>query len=262
MVKYVAIGPGAMGYFAFLGAISSLKQHGRLDDLEEISGSSAGALLAFVFALAKGDTTKVLDYTLTVNTKQIMKPNIRNFLKNYGLVSSSKLRQVFSGTIKYFTGRDDMSFKDLYEWYPIKIHVASYCLDALKTVYFSVDSSPTMSILDAISASVAIPFIISSVKLNDGWNYIDGGYAESTPAGAFLGRPREDVLILALEWKLVSDIKKDLKSYAVGMLIANMKLRYDYDYPTIFIKTDVNVFDFGGDQEAKLRLFMDGLAAH
>ena len=145
-------------------------------------------------------------------------------MKDYGLVSSTKLRSVFSETVKYFTDRDDMTFKELYEWYPVKIHVSSYCLDALKTVYFSVDSAPSMSVLDAISASIAIPFVISPVKLSDNWSYIDGGYAESTPAGAFLGRAKEDILILSLDWKLTNEIK-DLKSYAIVILTAQMRIR-------------------------------------
>jgi predicted acylesterase/phospholipase RssA len=261
MVKYLAIGPGAMGYFTFLGALTRLKQVGRLDELEEISGASAGALLAFVFALAKGDTTKVLDFTLTVPIKQMMKPNIKSLLKDWGLISNSKLRTVFSDMTEKFTGKRTVTFKELYDWWPVKIHMASYCVNTSKTVYFSVDSTPGMNVVDAVCATIAIPFIISSAKLNDGWHYIDGATAEAIPGGPFLARQREDVLVLAFEWGLVPDIK-DIKSYALALITTQMRSRATYDFPILNLNSgDVDIFDFSAGQEQKLKLFMRGMAA-
>jgi predicted acylesterase/phospholipase RssA len=261
MVKYLAIGPGAMGYFTFLGALTRLKQVGRLDELEEISGASAGALLAFVFALAKGDTTKVLDFTLTVPIKQMMKPNIKSLLKDWGLISNSKLHTVFSDMTEKFTGKRTVTFKELYDHWPVKIHMASYCVNTSKTVYFSVDSTPGMNVVDAVCATIAIPFIISSAKLNDGWHYIDGATAEAIPGGPFLARQREDVLVLAFEWGLVPEIK-DIKSYALALITTQMRSRATYDFPILNLNSgDVDIFDFSAGQEQKLKLFMRGMAA-
>jgi hypothetical protein len=260
MVKYLAIGPGAMGYFTFLGALTKLKQTGRLDELEEISGASAGALLAFVFALAKGDTTKVLDFALTVPVKQMMKPNIKSLLKEWGLISNSKLHQVFSDMVEKFIGKRVVTFKELYEIWPIKIHVACYCVNTAKTVYFSVDSSPQMNVVDAMRATVAIPFIISSAKLNDDWHYIDGATAEAIPCGPFLDKPRDDVLVLAFEWGRTPEIK-DMKSYAMALIITQMRSRATYDFPILNVNSgDMDIYDFSLSQEHKLRLFMRGLS--
>lgn len=260
MVKYLAIGPGAMGYFTFLGALTRLKQAGRLDELEEISGASAGALLAFVFALTKGDTTKVLDFTLTVPIKQMMKPNIKSLLKEWGLISSSKLHKVFSDMVETFTGKRTVTFKELYDWYPVKIHVSSYCVNTCKTVYFSVDSAPNMNVVDACSASIAIPFIISSSKLNDGWHYIDGAVAEAIPCAPFLSRPRDEVLAMAFEWTNLPEIK-DIKTYALAMITTQMRSRATYDFPILNLNLgDLDIYDFSAGQETKLKLFMKGLA--
>lgn len=260
MVKYLALGPGAMGYFAFLGALTKFKQMGRLDELEEISGASAGALLAVVFALCKGDTTKVLDFTLTVPIKQLMKPSIKSLLKEWGLVSRTKLHGVFSDMTEKLAGKRTITFKELYEWYPLKIHVASYCVNTCKTVYFSVDSTPNMNVIDAVCATVAIPFIISSSKFNDGWHYIDGAVAEAIPCGPFLGRPREDVFVMAFALGLAPEIK-DMKSYALALLVTQMRSRATYDFPIFYINLgDLDVFDFSANQEYKLKLFMKGLS--
>lgn len=262
MVKYLAIGPGAMGYFAFLGALTKLKQAGRLDELEEISGASAGGLLALVFALAKGDTTKALDYALTVPVKQLMKPSAKDFIKDWGLVSRKRLKKFLESTVSHFTdgAKTDMTFYELYtDWFPIKIHLASYCLNTAKTVYFSVDTTPSMSVTDAVCASIALPLVISSSKFNDGWHYMDGAMAEAIPCGPFLGRPWDAVLALAFEWDMVREIK-DLKSFVTTLVISQMRNRITYDFPIQIVDVgDMDVFNFNMDQEVKLKMFLRGL---
>jgi len=255
-MKNLVIGPGAMGFFLYLGVLSRLKKDGQLDNLEAISGASAGALLGFLFCLAKGDPTKVLDYSLTVPVKQVMRPNIKCLLKNYGLVSCSKIRKVLTDACRVFIQKDDMTFQELYEWFPIKLHVSSYCVDFMKTVYFSVDTTPTMSVLDAVCASVAIPFLFSSVKLSDGYNYIDGGAAEFVPGSPFLGK--NSVLAMKLAWNRLPEVK-DLKTYAMSILLSTMKMRHVYDFPTLDLDvTDVDIYDFGASNESKLRMFLKG----
>ena len=257
MVRCIAIGPGAMGFFLYLGVLSKLKQTGKLDNLEEISGASAGGLLGFLFLATKGDIPKILDYALDVPVKQLMKPNIRNFLKNYGLVPPSKIRKMLSEACVKFIGKPDVTFAELYTWNPIKFHVSAYCVDLMKTDYFSVDSTPHMSVMDAVSATVAIPFLFSVVKLGE-WSYIDGGAGETTPSGPFLGK--NEVLAMKLAWSRPSPVT-DLKSYSLGILYSTMKLRSDYDVPTLDLDLGgLDAFDFGASNDGKLRMFMKGLA--
>jgi len=260
MVRCLSIGPGAMGFFLYLGVLSKLKQEGRLDNLEEISGASAGGLLGFLFLVTKGDLPKVLDYALDVPVKQIMKPNLKNFMKSYGLVSPTKIRKILSDACMKFIGKSDVTFEELYAWHPIKFHVSAYCVDLMKTDYFSVNSTPKLSVLDAVSATIAIPFLFSTVKIGE-WTYIDGGAAESTPSGPFLGRNSE-VLAMKLAWSRPAPVT-DLKSYSLGILFSTMKLRAVYEVPTLDLDLgDSDVFDFGASNDGKLRMFMKGHATN
>lgn len=247
-----------MGFFLYLGVLSKLKQTGKLDDLEEISGSSAGGLLGFLFLVTKGDLTKVLDYALNVPVKQIMKPNIRNFLKNYGLVPPSKIRRVLSDACLNFIGKSDVTFQELYDWNPIRFHVAAYCVDLMKTDYFSVDSVPQMSVLDAVCATIAVPFLFSVVKIGE-FSYIDGATAESTPGAVFLGK--NNTLSLKLAWSRPSPVK-DLKTYTLGIIYSTMKLRATYNTPTIDLESSDDIYDFGASNDGKLKMFMKGLSTN
>lgn len=245
-----------MGFFIYLGVISKLKNEGKLDSLDAISGASAGGLAGFLFLATKGDISKVLDFALEVPVKQLMKPNIKNFLKDRGLVSTQKIRRVLVNACQKFMGRDDVTFEELYTWWPIKFHVSAYCVDLMRTVYFSVDSHPKLSVLDAVSATVAIPFLFTSVKMSDGWTYVDGGSAETTPAGPFLGLG--DVLALKLAWSRPSPIH-DFKTYALNILYSTMRLRSIYEVPTFDIDLgDSDVFDFGASNDGKIRMFLRG----
>jgi predicted acylesterase/phospholipase RssA len=106
-MKYLVIGPGAMAFFMYLGVLSRFKKEGRLTDLEEISGASAGAMLGLFYCMSKGDTTKVLDYSLGAPVKNVMKPNLKSLLTNYGLIPASKIREVFSEACSCFMGAPD-----------------------------------------------------------------------------------------------------------------------------------------------------------
>ena len=249
-----------MGYFMYLGALSALSNISALNDLETICGSSAGGLAGFIYLAARGDVKHVLDYSLTIPIKSVMKPNIRAFLKSYGLVSSKKIRSVLEDITRRFIGKDDVTFAELYAHCPVTFHVAACCVDLHTTHYFSVETTPTMSVLDALCMTVAIPFLIQSVRHGD-WHYIDGGALESAPCGPLIGKDPKTVLVLVVgdEWKMAN--VKDFKSYTVCMIGAAMKLRHAYPmFPTIGLRAaEHDVLDFGLSSDTKLHLVMNGV---
>lgn len=256
-IRRLVIGPGAMAYFGFLGALSALYDSGALNELEAISGSSAGSLLGFVYILAKGDIRRIFEYSLKVPTKTIMKPNIRTFLKSFGLVNSSKIRKTFEGTVREFLGKSDVTFKELYEHHPIKLYVSACCVNLSKTHYFSVDATPDMSVVDAICMSIAVPFLIETVEYGP-WRYIDGGALEETPCLPFIGQDHVHVLCVD---DFASDFHiPDFKTYIQTILWSVMKLRHTYpQFPRTALTLDSNaIFDFGASESSKMKLFLDG----
>ena len=258
MVKHLVIGPGAMGYFMYLGVLSKLKHEGQLDELEEISGASAGGLASFAYIISKGNIPETLDYSLNIPIGTLMKPSIKSLLSNYGLISPKKIRKILVDMCKKFIGKDDITFKELYEWNPIKLHLPAYCVDFMKTVYFNIDSAPNMSVIDAVAATTAVPFLFAPVKLADGYNYIDGAMFEAIPAGPFIGR--SDVLALRIGWGRLTEIK-DLKTYALSILNSVMKMRHVYTIPVHDIDApNIDVYDFGASNENKLKMFMVGVS--
>ena len=252
-MRHLVIGPGAMAYFAFAGALSALKDLGALNDLEEISGASAGGILAFIYVASKGDTRRLLDYSLGIPIGDAMRPNIKSLLKSFGLVATGKIRRHIVGVVREFLGRTDITFRELYEFWPVKLYMSACCVETSTTHYFSVDSAPEMSVVDALCMTVAVPFLFESVW-HGPWHYIDGGTLEETPCNPFIGR--DSVCVIRMDtWTYGTDVK-DLKSYVTKMLGCVMGLRQQYRmFPTVLLNVD-NIFDFKALREAKMRMFV------
>jgi predicted acylesterase/phospholipase RssA len=257
-MKHLVIGPGAMTYFAFLGALAALRDSDDLQNLEEISGSSAGGLLAFFYIVSDGNIKSILDYSLDVPLKDIMKLNIRLFLKDFGLVSQKKVRQTLVKIIQIYFSKDDVTFKELWELRPNmpQLYISAYCVNLNKTEYFSRVTNPNMSILDALCMSIAVPFLFASVTW-DGHRYIDGGTLEETPACPFVGK--NDVKVLRCTWSDKDFDTRNLKSYLGSFFTITMQRRHKYNFPTINIDmSHFDFFDFGMSTEMKLKLFSLG----
>ena len=248
-----------MAYFAFLGAMGALRDCHELDNLEAISGASAGGLLAFFYVVAEGNIKTILDYSVDIPIKDIMKPNIRQFLKNFGLVSQRKIRTVIIDIIRVFFSKEDLTFRELQALRPTmpNVHISAYCVNLGRTEYFSCDSTPDMSVVDALCMTIAVPFLFATVQ-HQGRKYIDGGTMEDTPCGIFVGST--DVKVMRSVWSETPEYDtKNLKSYLVSILFTMMRLRPRYSYPFIDIDmSKIEIFDFGVSTETKLKMFSFG----
>lgn len=79
MVKYIAIGPGFVGYFGLIGALKKLADNDRLSDLSELSGASAGAIAGFMYIASKGNFDRILKTSLKVPLKTLMNQTSERF---------------------------------------------------------------------------------------------------------------------------------------------------------------------------------------
>lgn len=256
-MKHLAIGPGVLGYFALIGVIKKLADTKQLDNLEELSGSSAGALAAFMYIAARGNFERLLDVSLNIPVSKLAKPDLKTLIKSYGLVPAERVKGIFSNALKkLIPKKEDITFEELYHYFPIKLHIAAFCLDLSKTIYFSVDTHPKMSVLDALYASIAVPFLFESLVYKD-WRYIDGAFMELTPCAPFLHK--EDVLAIHLIHKTKSETN-DLRGYVSLILSSVLKSRFVYTtikHMNIDLG-DTPVLNFNLGHEDKIKMYTLG----
>jgi predicted acylesterase/phospholipase RssA len=241
--KWLVIGPGAMAFYAFLGQMSMMD----LSQVRAVSGSSAGALLALLWIIYDGNIPEMLDFALKVRVAQLMKPNIKNFLNNFGMVPMNKMRRAISDAIFRKFKTKEITFGELWNRRPIGLHVSAFCTERGQTVYFSRETHPGASVVDAVCASIAVPFLFSAVKIDD-WRYVDGGFQENIPGLPFLTKPRHEVTAIRIAPPPPGAPSLSLSSYIGNIFAGILRLRHTYEYQSFVIESDdIDIFDFSAD---------------
>jgi len=244
--KYLVIGPGGVGYFALLGVYSKLEN--KLKQLEGISGSSAGALLALFISIGKS-AQEIYNLSINANLKDLVKYNVKSFLDNYGLIDHSPIREKL---IEICGG--EPSFNDIQQ----NLYISAFNVNTAKTEYFSKHTHPDMSVIDAVCMSISVPFLFSSVKMNN-QVYIDGGTMETYPVPPFMNKNPSEILVLRIVTNKLSHEITGFKGYIDSLIrstLRSSRSSYDGMFPTITLDlSEYNTVDFNMSEEDKLKLF-------
>lgn len=243
-------------FYSFLGYIVKLHENGQLDDLEEISGSSAGALCSFAYIIARSDIPKLVSSCIHQDLTKL-KINLFNFIKKFGFVEKDVSTKLIGEFCFKFTGKHDITFKELYELSNIKLHVAAFSLEKHHVDYFSVDTAPSMSVVDAVSMSLCVPFVFAPVK-----NYIDGSLSEDIPYGPFIDKDESDVFVIKAR-KDVIKLPKSLYSYLLNFVDIFYSIRHKcpIPYPSVVLDdTDINILNFAMTPEDRFKMYASGFS--
>jgi predicted acylesterase/phospholipase RssA len=246
-MRYLILGPGALGFYTMLGYL--MKNESQLRDIEEISGASSGAIIGF-FMLSNKSLQEIFDLTITIDLSDLTKVELKTFINSFGFINHELIKQKL---IEIWGGNP--TFKEL----PKKLYVSAYCLNTLEVEYFSRDTHPDMHVVDALCASISIPVIFAAYESKDK-RYTDGATNEGIPAVPFLHKHYSDVLCVEVLTNLSSDLKLDtLLDYFKAIALTGWKNKINYDVPIVRLDTGtINVLDFKASFETRLKLFMIG----
>jgi predicted acylesterase/phospholipase RssA len=248
-MKYLILGPASMGIYSMIGTLKVLEN--KLVDVKEISGSSAGSILALFLALGMS-VDEIADIALSLNIPEFVKLRIGSFFNKFGFVDLEPIRDKLVDICG-----SDPTFEEL----DMKIYVSAYCLNSSTTEYFSRDTHPNMKVIDAVCMSIAIPLIFSCGKY-DGKTYVDGGTQEEYPMNPFLDKKPHEITCVKLKIeKVYRDEIETPKQYIESLIRSSISNRINYDKNIQMIEInvgDTNIFDFSMSYEEKLRLYNIG----
>ena len=252
----LVIGPGSMGFFSMLGILQVLEDNGKLSNVHEISGASAGSMIGLFLSIKNPYKVRdILETSLSIDVPSYVKPNLQTFLNNFGFVPHQPIKELL---IELCRGTNP-TFKQLKK----KLIVSACCLNTQKTEYFSVDTHPDMYAVDAVCMSISIPVFFSSYVFQDKM-YIDGGTLEKVPLGPFLHKDPSGIIIVYINnvrrYKTKIEGIQDFIMACVDTYVNNM------EFPCEFLKyekygIDSDVYDFGNfslDYDTKMKMFMFG----
>ena len=249
-MRYLVLGPAALGFYAILGYITKIKDV--LEEVEEISGTSSGAMLGFLLLSGKSPQ-QIFDLTININTEELTKVDLKTFINSFGFINHELIKQKL---VELWGGNP--TFKEL----PKKLYVSAYCLNTLEVEYFSKDTHPDMYVIEAICASISIPIMFTPYEYK-GKKYIDGGTTEELPVFPFLHKNFSDLMCVKIHQDQQHVKLDSMLDYFMCIATTSHKNRIKYqNAPTKKLNvTHINILNLQGPLEDRLKLFAIGMGS-
>jgi NTE family protein len=163
-------GAGIRG-IAYCGAIQEMESRNLMGNIENVSGTSAGAIVALMVSL--GYSGKEIE-------NLIGKTNFRKFNdgrylfiggfnrvnKYFGWYRGKAFEAWVGKIIEQKTGNPDITFEELHQKGLKDLYITGTCLNKQKLVVFSYKTYPGMKLKDALRISISIPLYFEAVFIN------------------------------------------------------------------------------------------------
>ncbi len=181
-------GGGVKG-LAYSGALKILSLHKILDQLQRVAGSSVGSMAATLVSLGYSpDEIKEIFSTLKesdlIETDYFLNKAI-NLTKEFGIQDGSKLVNLFSRLISEKTGIAFKTFRGLKDLgIGPDLYIIASNIGTKRSEVFSYEHTPDIPIVDAIRASMAVPFFFKPKEIKRKM-YLDGGMLLNYPVELF-----------------------------------------------------------------------------
>ena len=195
MITNLAFKGGGVKGIAFVGALRELEKADHLLNIKRVGGTSAGALVAAMYAL---------DYTIDEIEKLMHGLNFRSFedhfnpiriVTHYGLYEGDYILD-FAHNLLLNCNKGlpaKATFNDLRIAGCRDLYVFATNLNAHCVVEFSADKTPHAFVAEAIRASMSIPLFFKAWQFSNGIPdshiYVDGGLLFNYPI-SFFDSPR------------------------------------------------------------------------
>lgn len=254
-IKHLVLNSGGLIVYAYAGFFNS-NQH-LLKDVETVTGASAGAIWAMLYAFGY-EPQEIMEILLTVNIRELSKASAVSFIKTFGVYSQDVVR----ATLLKAVDDRDLTFSELDR----SLFVAAYCLNTNKTEYFSRESTPSVKVVDAVMASMSIPGLFSPVRIGERY-YLDGAFVDKWPSDPVIGLNPNHVLRVEPTEKNWSREQawgeiKSFKDYFKLLLWSLYAHRHNYQMNShrvsIDLGGDLDAFDFASDYETLLKIAATG----
>lgn len=192
----MVISGGAVKVISVIGIVKYLETQSKLATINNYVGTSAGSVFSLMLVL--GYTSDEMVQFLLEN---LYDPEINcfdaaevfNIFSDYGVSKGNNLVLLLKRIIHNKKGVDDMEFIELAKATGKNLVVCVANLSKERAEYFSVDTTPHLSVTTAIRISCSLPFILTPLSVN-GDIYVDGGIYKNFPIDYFKDNRLRDII--------------------------------------------------------------------
>jgi NTE family protein len=243
-IDNIVFSSGGMGGIVYVGVIRSLEEKKFVP--KGISGCSIGAIFALLYSIGYS-SEELYDIVMTFDIYRFLDINILDFFESYGIDTGSKLMKFLSSLIYRKLLVNDLTFAQHFQITGKKLWINTSSIKDNKAYYYSVDTSPNMSVIRAVRRSISIPFIFTA----DQKNFIDGAYHDPVPSKMF----KKNTLCIIIQ---NSTNTSDSFLGFCNKLIDNKSEKKIFDSSCIIIDTGINTFNFVIPTKIKNRIIKLG----
>ena len=183
-IKNIVLSGGCHTFYQTLGIIQTLEKNNiwKVENIEKIYGTSAGALLGAILCL-KFDWDTLNEYFLNRPWKDVFNIDINIILSIFnkkGFFNKTQLEMIFKPLLHAKDLSLDITLNEFYEYSKIELHMYSFEINNFKLEEISYKTHPDLSLMTALNMTSALPIMFSPVCIDDKC-YIDGGVATNYP---------------------------------------------------------------------------------
>lgn len=225
-ISHVLFKSGGLKGLCYLGVIRYLYIENLADDVKHVAGTSIGSFFSIILALKiplEFLETKLEEMIKAFADKKEMVINNLSFAKLFisnGICTIDFLVKPLREYVKKEYDMDDMTFVELAKKTGVCIYISCTNVNTMKNRIFSVEDSPDVSIFDAATASMSIPFLYEPVLIENNF-YVDGVITKCiNPTDVFSRVPKENILCLLLSNCEMFSISDDLSfvNYSLNII--------------------------------------------
>ena len=187
--KNLALEGGGLRGIAYAGAFKALEENGTMQEIENIAGSSAGAIAGMMVSIGyKADEIDSMFMSLKFQSFNDGRGGLvgkyKRIKKNFGIYKGDKYEGWLQEMLIKKTGNADLTFMQLHQ---LKLNNKKYkdlyCtgtnISRQRLEVFSYKNTPDFSIATAVRISGGVPLYFTPIALNDSLQKIKKGDASS-----------------------------------------------------------------------------------
>jgi len=183
-IKNIVLSGGCHTFYQSLGIIQTLEKNDtwKIENIEKIYGTSAGALLGAILCL-KFDWDTLNDYFLNRPWHDVYNIDINTIFSIFSKKGFFNRNQVETSFKPLLHAKDlslDITLKEFYEYCNIELHMYTFDVNHFKLEDISYKTNPDLSLITALYMSSALPIMFSPVCMDDKC-YIDGYVVTNYP---------------------------------------------------------------------------------
>jgi NTE family protein len=199
-ITHLVFGGNALRTLCLCGILRYIYCYNLDKLIRNVSGTSMGAFFALAFSL-KIPIERLEKYIYKVcSDPKLTKINgeaFLNIIDTYGLGSSLNYLDDIREFIKETYHQDDLTFLELSKKTGVNLFVSATRVNDGSNVIFNVNDTPDISIIEAVAASMCVPFLSKPILI-DGYYYIDGYLTNNFPIDCFDNINKDHILGVAV----------------------------------------------------------------